>query len=62
MNTFTAKQKRFIRMSPEDYLKKRKEDPASIKSAKIVPPSLNGNDDYGSFLVEVSRPIYEIEL
>lgn len=62
MNTFNANPKRFVRMSPEDYLKKRKDDPASIKAARIVPPSMDDKDDYGSFIVEMTQPRYEVEL
>lgn len=61
-NTFNAIQKRFIRMSPEEYLKKREEQPSSIMRVNIVPPSMTDDDDYGSFVVEVSNPAYEVDL
>lgn len=59
---FNARRKRFVRMSPEDYLKQREHDPESIRCAIIVPPSLENDNDYGGFMVEVTQPAYEVEL
>lgn len=59
---FNAQRRRFVRLSPEDYLKKREQDPASIRRAIIVPPSLANDHDYGAFLVEVTQPIYEVDI
>lgn len=61
-DVFNARRKRFVRMSPEDYLKQREQDPASIRRAVIVPPSLENDNDYGGFVVEVTQPVYEVEL
>lgn len=61
-NTYPALQKRYIRMSPEDYLKKREKEPSSIRWAAIIPPSMTDEDDYGSFMVELASPTYEVDL
>ena len=62
MNTlFNAKRQDFERLSPEDYLARRKDQPSSLKRARIVPPSLDDDDDYGSFIIESSVPRYEVD-
>ncbi len=51
-----------VRMTPEAYLKARQEDPRSLLGASIIPPSLDDDDDYGSLVIQIKEPRYEVEL
>lgn len=50
-----------IKMSPEEYLKAKESNPASVARAKIIAPSMD-DDDFGGFLVQMKAPRYEVEL
>ena len=51
-----------VRMSPEQFLKAKQANPSINLRAKIIPPSLDDDDDYGCLEVEMKSLRYEVEL
>lgn len=60
--TFQARSVTTERLTLEEFMERRTQQPQTIKRARIVPPSLTDDDDYGSFVVELKTPRYEVEL
>lgn len=59
---FEARRTETERISAQEYLSRRAKNPRSVRNARIVPPSLDDDDDYGSFIIERRAPLYEVDL
>jgi len=47
-------------VSPKEFLKRRKENPASVRDARFNPPRI-GDSDFGRFIVKRQQGIFEVK-
>jgi hypothetical protein len=49
-----------VDLSPEEFLRMKKEHPGEIKSVEILPPILGQSEGFGKIRVNLSFPRYEV--